>query len=199
MPRSLFIFVLVAVMGTAGLWIWNLVPSPAERAAPLPAATIGGPFTLVDHHGKTVHEADFRDRHLLVFFGYTFCPDVCPTAMLNVSEAMNLMGDKADKVRALFISIDPERDTPEVMKSFVENFHPAMTGLTGTPEQAKVAATAYRIRFGKEYSPDSEGKDDYLMFHSASILLMDGKGEFLRAFRHDTTPEEMAKKVREFL
>ncbi|MDA0306442.1 MAG: SCO family protein [Proteobacteria bacterium] len=198
MPRSLFIFVLVAVMGAAGLWIWNLVPGPAERAAPSPAATIGGPFTLVDHHGKTVHEADFRGRHLLVFFGYTFCPDVCPTAMLNVSEAMTLIGDKADKVHALFISIDPERDTPEVMKSFVENFHPAITGLTGTPEQVKVAANSYRVRYGKEKA-EGGPKDDYLMFHSASILLMDGKGEFLRAFRHDTTPEEMAKKVREFL
>ncbi|MEE8351087.1 MAG: SCO family protein [Rhodospirillales bacterium] len=198
MPRSLFIFVLVAVMGVAGIWTWNLVPTPAERAAPLPAVAIGGPFTLVNHLGKTVTEADFRGRHLLVFFGYTFCPDVCPTAMLNVSDAMNLIGDKADKIRSLFISIDPERDTPAVLKSFVENFDPAITGLTGTPEQVKVATNSYRVRYGKEKA-EGGPKDDYLMYHSASILLMDGKGKFLRAFRHDTTPEEMAKKIKEFL
>ena len=198
MRRSYFIFGLVALLAAAGFWTWSLVQPAREAPDYATRVAIGGPFTLVDHNGKTVTWADFRGRYVLIFFGYTFCPDVCPTSMMTVSQALDLLGPKAGKVQPLFISVDPERDTPETLKSFVENFHPRLTGLTGSPEQVAAAAKAFKVYYKKmkeEGSPD----DEYLVNHSTSVYLMDPQGEFSAVFSYETAPEAMAEKIGTYL
>ncbi len=160
--------------------------------------TIGGPFTLVDHNGKTVSDTDFKGRYMLLFFGYTFCPDVCPTALSSVSDALDILGDDADKIAPLFITVDPERDTAEALKEYVGSFHPSITGLTGTPEQIASAAKGYRAYYSKE--ADKEGDDKfYLVSHTAYLYLMGPDGAFLTAFRHETEPQVMADKIKSHL
>ncbi|MCW8951915.1 MAG: SCO family protein, partial [Rhodospirillales bacterium] len=170
------------------------LPVQAEEPVRLP----GGPFMLVDHNGKTVTDADFRGRFLLVFFGYTFCPDICPTALSTVADAFDLLGDEAEKVEALFISVDPARDTVPVMHEYVAHFHPRITGLTGPEPLIADAAKKYKARYKKVIPPGSK-PDEYLIDHSAGVLLMGPKGEFLKKFLHGIKPEEMAEGIRSFL
>ena len=169
---------------------------PAQTAATASEApTVGGPFTLVAPDGRTVTERDFRGRWMLVFFGYTFCPDVCPTALASVGLTLERLGPLADRLAPVFISIDPERDTPEVVGAYVRQFDPRITGLTGTPEQVRAAAQAYRAFFRKVAAEDlggEAGDDAYLMEHSAWLYLMDPEGRFVRVFPHSVDPEELA-------
>ena len=198
MRRLFTILCLGTVLIVAGVWTWNPVQSAEQKPRPfsfMPVGGIGGAFTLIDHNGKTVTDANFRGRYMLVFFGYTFCPDVCPTALQTIAKVMDLLGAKADKVQPVFISVDPERDTPKVLKSFMENFHPRMVGLTGSPEQVAAAAKVYRVYFAK-----ANDEDEYLMDHSANIYLMGPDGKFVTYFRHGGfTPDTLAAKVREYL
>jgi len=202
MRRYFMILGLGAAVVLAGVLAWRLAPPggprPGVSSTPSVPISLGGPFTLVDHNAKTVTDADFRGRVLLVFFGYTFCPDVCPTAMQTVSEALDLLGAKADRVQPLFISVDPARDTPEVLKSFVENFHPRLIGLTGSPGQVKAAAKAYKVYFekGKQMNIANE---DYLMSHTAAIYLMGADGAFITLFSHGATAEKIAAGARKVL
>ena len=159
-------------------------------------AQLGGPFALVDGDGRTRTDADFRGRLMLIYFGYTFCPDVCPTELQTMAQAVELLGDDAAKVQPLFITVDPERDTPEVMKAYAENFGAGMIGLTGTPEQVAQAARAYRVYYRKA---TSESATDYLMDHSSIVYLMGRDGRFLTHFSLGTTPEDMAKSIHKFL
>ncbi len=160
--------------------------------------TIGGPFTLVDHNGHTVTDAAFRGRFMLVFFGYTYCPDVCPTSLSTVAAALDLLGEKADQIVPMFISIDPERDTPEALKAFVGHFHPSLVGLTGTLDQIVPVAKAYRVYYAK-VREEGAAEDDYLVDHTAITYLMDRDGQFATHFSHNTDPAVMAEKLREFL
>ncbi|PIW30527.1 MAG: SCO family protein [Rhodospirillales bacterium CG15_BIG_FIL_POST_REV_8_21_14_020_66_15] len=163
-----------------------------------PEVKIGGPFTLTDHTGRQVTEADFRGRYMLIFFGYTFCPDVCPTSLTEISAAMDKLGDRAAKVVPILVTIDPARDTATALKDYVAHFHPSVVGLTGTPEQIKQAAKAYRVYYAKV--PDKGGdKDAYLMDHSSVIYLMGPDGGFLAHFSHQTDAETMAAKIKSFL
>jgi protein SCO1 len=153
------------------------------------AAQLGGPFTLVDHHGLTVTDKQFHGKWLLVYFGYTHCPDACPTALSDMAAALSdLEPEKRDKIRALFISVDPERDTPTVMKDYVEAFEsPNIVGLTGTNEQVRAVEAAYRVR-AQRY----EGKDgDYAMSHTSAIHIMDPAGHFVTL----TRPEQLAAQL----
>jgi cytochrome oxidase Cu insertion factor (SCO1/SenC/PrrC family) len=159
---------------------------------------IGGPFTLVDHTGRTVTDQDFRGRIMLVFFGYIFCPDACPTAMQNVSDVLDILGPTATKVQALFISIDPERDTPDVLASFVDHFHPSIIGLTGSTDAVRAVARAYRVQFNKvvvEGAPPG----DYLMDHSAVVYVVGPDGKFFQNSPHETAPEVMARRISRLL
>lgn len=160
-----------------------------------PMVEIGGPFELVTHTGETVTDADFRGKYLLVFFGYTYCPDVCPTTLQTVAQALDELGDEADAVAALFISTDPDRDTPEVLADYVRLFHPRIVGLTGTPEQVARAARAYRVSYAKV---KTSGSDGYLMSHSVFIYLMGPDGNLVAIFWPDTDPKEMADAIRAF-
>jgi protein SCO1/2 len=129
---------------------WFGAPSPAARPA------VGGPFALVDSEGRAVTDADFRGRFMLVYFGFTYCPDVCPTSLTYIAQALDRLGPDADKVVPVFITVDPERDTPEQLKEYVRHFHPKLVGLTGTPEQIAAAAKAYRVYFAKARVPGAQ-------------------------------------------
>ena len=155
--------------------------------------SIGGNFTLVDGDGRTVTQDDLRGKLSLVLFGFTFCPDVCPTELQAIAQAMDLLGPQAAQVRPVFITVDPERDTPAKMKEYVAQFHPAITGLTGTPQQVAAAARAWRVYYSK-VTP--AGATDYLMDHSAFTYLMGRDGSLRALFRPGATPEEMAASIR---
>ncbi len=161
------------------------------------AALVGGPFELVMHDGTTVTNETFKGEFMLIYFGFTFCPDVCPTELQIMSAALDLIGDDADEVRPILISIDPERDTVEAMAQYVSNFHPRMTGLTGTPEQIAGAARAYRVYYERVTDPASNA--DYTMDHSSIIYLMDKDGRFISHFGPGTKPEKMAETIRSAL
>lgn len=169
-----------------------------KQPAALRQPTIGGPFVLTDQNGKTVTEADFAGRYMMVFFGYTFCPDVCPTAMQAVTDALDLLGPRGEKIDPVFISIDPERDTPAVIKSFVGNFHPRLTGLTGAMEQIIDVAKAYKVYFSKVREKGA-AEEDYMMNHSSVIYVMGPDGAFVTHFTHGTSPETMAERLKELL
>jgi protein SCO1/2 len=151
--------------------------------------SIGGPFTLTAGDGRTVTDRDFRGAPHLVFFGFTHCPDVCPTKLFQLSEAFRAMGEKGEKVRALFITVDPERDTPEVMKSYVSSFDSRIVGLTGDRPAIDKVVRDYRA-YAKKV-PTKDG--DYTMEHTSLVYLMGKDGQFVGAFNLERSPEEAAK------
>jgi protein SCO1/2 len=162
-------------------------------------ADIGGPFTLVDQDGKPVTEA-ILDGHLnVIYFGYTYCPDVCPTTLQDITAALDMMGDDAKEVQPILITVDPERDTPEVLKEYVGWFYPTMIGLTGTPEEIEAAKQAYKVYSAKAPQEDDETGENYLVDHSSIVYVMGPDGQFITHFAHGTTPEEMAKKLEELI
>lgn len=159
------------------------------------AGDIGGPFTLLSETGETVTDADVLDKPALIYFGYTFCPDVCPLDTARNADAVDLLAEQGYDVRPVFISIDPERDTPEVVDDFTANLHPEMIGLTGTPEQVQAASQAYRTYYRKRDS----GDEFYLVDHSTyTYLTLPGEG-FVEFFRRDQSAEEIAEKTACFI
>ena len=187
---------LVVVAFFAGQY-WFGASEPVEGAAGTEAPVIGGPFTLTDQHGNTVSDADFRGRYMLVYFGFTYCPDVCPTALATITEAMSRLDEAADRIVPILITVDPERDTPEQLKMYASHFSPRLVALTGTPEQIAGVAKAYRIYYAKV---PQEGADDaYTMDHSAITYLMGPDGTYLRHFSHATTADQMAERLREIV
>lgn len=187
------VIVLLAVGFTGWQYYRQATEEPEARA---PA--IGGPFSLVDQDGRAVTEADFKGRFMLVYFGYTFCPDVCPTQLTRIGNALDMLGEAADKVTPVFITVDPERDRPEHLKEYLTFFHPRTVGLTGTPEQITAAAKAYKVYYKKA---ETEGGDpgDYLMDHTSVTYLMGPDGGFVTHFSHDVDAEAMAARLREIL
>ena len=164
---------------------------PAARAA-----AIGGPFELVDHTGKTVTEESFGERHLLVYFGYAWCPDVCPTELIVMGDAMDELGALGDEVQPLFITVDPERDTVDALADYVPSFHPRLVGLTGSEEQIRAAAQAYRVYY-RLNEADEDG--DYLVDHTSYVYFMDPDGDYLTHFVFGQGPEKMAEVIRKHL
>ncbi len=161
-------------------------------------ALVGGPFKLTDQTGKTVTEADFRGEYMLIYFGFTFCPDVCPTELQAMAGALQLLGAKADKVRPIFVTIDPERDTAKVLQGYVKQFDPRLVGLTGTPEEIAAIAKAYRVYYEKVVE-EGAAADDYTMDHSSVAYLMGPDGKFLTFFPPGASPEQMAEKIASYL
>ncbi|HUY69206.1 MAG TPA: SCO family protein [Alphaproteobacteria bacterium] len=161
-----------------------------------PVGAIGGPFTLTDQDGKTVSDTDFRGKFLLVYFGYTYCPDLCPTGLSGIAHVLDTLGSEAKKVQTLFITIDPARDTPAKLKQYVESFHPGIMGLTGTPEQIAAVAKEYKVYYAKGEVVEGH---DYIMDHSNLIYLMGPGGTFLTSFPDDADPDGMAVAVRRFM
>jgi protein SCO1 len=157
-------------------------------------ALVGGPFALEDGAGKTVTEQTLRGRPFLVYFGYTHCPDVCPTELAHVSDVLAAMGDKA--VPALFITVDPERDTPKVMQDYASSFGPHVIGLSGSPQAIGAVEKEYRV-FARKGKVESDGS--YSMDHSSIVYLMDKTGGFVEALNVDRPPEETAKELERYL
>ncbi len=197
-PSRIAVLIGILVIAGVAAMAWRHYTAPLDVSPASKAARIGGPFSLVDHKGKNLTEADFRGRQMLIYFGYTFCPDVCPTSLTIMADALNLLGSDADDVDPIFITVDPERDTPEHLNMYVGHFHPRMVGLTGTAEQVKAAAKVYRVYFAKARE-DGADTEDYLVDHTSIVYLMGPDGEFRAHFTHETDAETMAKKIREFL
>ena len=184
---AIFLAVLAALFAT------NRWTAPVPAAGSSGKALVGGPFVLVDHHGMEVTDEDFRGRLLLVYFGYTFCPDVCPLELQTMSRVLELLGRDAGQIQPLFITIDPERDTPQVMADYVAHFHPGLVGLSGSAEQIRDVAGAYRVFYDK--AEDGSDRRDYFMDHSSYVFVMDREGQYLRHFSANTSAEEMARGI----
>lgn len=158
-------------------------------------ALVGGPFSLVDQNSKPFTEKDLKGKYSLIYFGYTYCPDVCPTELQVMTGALEQLGDLAKQIQPVFISIDPARDTPAVMKEYVSNFYPGMIGLTGTPAQIAAVAKEYRVYYAKA-AEKGASKDDYTMDHSSIIYLMDPDGKFIKHFSYGTDATKLANGIK---
>jgi protein SCO1 len=172
-----------------GLTLWLL---GGPRVA---ASAIGGPFKLVDQAGQSVTDQSLKGKPTIIFFGFTHCPDVCPTALFEMSEVLRAMGGDAKRMNAFFVSVDPERDTPQVMKDYLSSFDPNLKGLTGSPEAVSEIISGYRV-YAKKV-PLKDG--DYTMDHTALIYLMDRDGRFVAPFNIKRRPEEAATDLKRYL
>ncbi len=190
---------IVVIAAAAGLAEWLVIRDPDVTKAPsgiLANVEIGGPFTLTDHTGRQVTERDYLGGFTLVFFGYTFCPDVCPTVLGDIALALDDLGDDAVAVTPLMISIDSERDTPAILAEYVPLFHERLIGLSGTTEQIKQVAAAYRVFYRRAEDPNYTY---YLMDHTSFVYLLDPAGKVVSLFRYGTSPDEMAAIIRQHL
>ncbi len=197
--------VLVAVVGAllggiAGLALFAALRGgspPGPTQVTVGKAQVGGPFKLVDQTGKTVTDQSFRGHPLLVLFGFTSCPEVCPTELQLAAAALDKLGPRAEKLVTLFISLDPERDTPQRLGEYVKSFHPRIVGLTGSPEDVASVAKAYRVYFKKV--PDEKSPDGYTIDHSAIFYLMDGSGEFVTHLPYTTSVDRLVAQIEKVL
>ncbi len=168
----------------------------SSTVAVSPQVKIGGPFELTDHKGNRVTDADFRGKLMLVYFGYGFCPEICPTELQNLAVALDEMGPEADAVQTIFITVDPERDTVAFLSEYVSQFHSRLIGLTGTRQQINATATSYRVYHAKVKNGSDE---DYLVDHTSYVYLMGQDGSFLTLFRGATDPRKIAATIAGYL
>ena len=182
-------------MGAGAFLVLSLHETPRGAAGTLLASAIGGPFRLVDQNGKTVTDADLKGKWSLVYFGYTHCPDACPTALNDIAIALDELGPQRSAVRPVFVTVDPERDTPAVLKSYVTAFDAPILALSGTPEEIAQAAKGYRVYYAKH----AEAGGDYSMDHSSVIYVMDPEGRFTASFTQENSPEEIAERLKKLL
>jgi protein SCO1 len=197
-PRLLLVAALLAafiILGSAAFLAVELHDNGKGVAGSVLGNAIGGAFTLVDQNGKTVTNTALEGKWLLVYFGYTHCPDACPTTLNNIALALRDLGKKSDEVRPVFITIDPERDTPQVMKDYVTAFDAPILALTGTVAEVARAAKNYRVYYAKH--PEAGG--DYSMDHSSVIYVMDPKGRFTASFTGEDPPAQMAERLKKLL
>jgi len=173
-------------------------------------AQVGGDFALTDQNGKPARDTDFRGRAMLVFFGFTHCPDICPVSVASLSKMMELLGDKADQVAPIFITVDPKRDTPDVMKAYLANFDKRIVGLTGTDEQIRQAAATYKAYYAKSAKPEQEehgehgahdeaGKSEYNVDHSGYIYLMGKDGKFIQVFPYNVAATDLVAALKPYV
>jgi cytochrome oxidase Cu insertion factor (SCO1/SenC/PrrC family) len=182
-----------------GAWVLAIIAGIAWVVVDIGsgAPAIGGPFTLTDHNGKRVTDQDLRGKPTIIYFGYAYCPDVCPTSLLLMQTAVDqLRPQAAAKVNLVFITVDPERDTPAALKEYVGQFGPTMVGLTGTPEQLATAAKAFRVYYQKV--PGKDGAP-YLMDHSSIFYVMDRNFRFVKHFTHQAKAEDIAVALKPLL
>ena len=195
-------FVLVAaalaalvILGAGAFLALALRDNPRGAGGTVLASAIGGSFRLTDQNGKTVTDADLKGKWSLVYFGYTHCPDACPTALNEIALALDRLGPKGKSVGVVLITVDPERDTSAIMKSYLESFDAPVVGLTGTAAEIAQAAKSYRVYYAKH--PRSDG--GYDMDHSSVIYVMDPQGRFTASFTHESTPEQIAERLKKLL
>ncbi len=174
--------------------------APAQDAAPVPLPRLfGGPFSLVDQDGMRRTNRDFHGQFALVYFGYTYCPDICPTGLATIAAALDMLGSAASRVQPVFITVDPGRDSPDALKDYVAQFHPRLIGLSGSEAEVRAAARAYRVHRAKVLGDGGADGDDYLVTHSSITYLMDGNGAFVTMFPHGTDAERMATVLETYL
>ena len=197
MTRSIRILAMTAALlaGAAALAGMAIVLWPRGGEVAVSPSSIGGPFKLTDQDGRTVTEADFKGEPFLVFFGFTHCPDICPTALFEMSEVLRRLGSDASKANALFISVDPARDTPEKLKEYLQSFHPGITALTGSQAEIDAVTKAYKA-YAKRVPLEG---GDYTMDHSAIVYLMDRNGRFVAPFNLKRPADEAAADLRRYL
>jgi protein SCO1 len=179
-----------------------LLAFSAFSATAASSVPIGGEFSLTDQHGKNVKSSAFKGRYLLVFFGFTHCPDICPVTIATMSKTLELLGKKADQVVPIFITVDPERDTPAVMKNYLAPFDSRIIGLTGSKADIKKTADAYKIFFSKkQLTPEGHGGhgDHYTVDHSTIVYMIDPDGNYLRHFSYNIGEKELAEGISEHL
>jgi protein SCO1/2 len=194
-PRNLFIIAVSFAVGAIIALTIFYGGQPGLRTAEGKIA-VGGPFSLTTTEGKRVTEKDFLGKYMLIAFGYTYCPDICPSELQEIANALDDIGVKADNIVPVFISVDPERDTPEQLKQFTENFSPRIVGLVGTPDEIKAVLKVYRAYAKKERS-SSPGV--YAITHSAYIYIIDPKGEYVDRFDYPVTSDKIAAKLRKIV
>lgn len=195
---------ILAAAGGAFIYLWNDAPAEGSRAGATRlmselmsgTATVGGPFTLTDQSGGRRSLSDFRGRLVLLYFGFTYCPDVCPTDLLSIGNLIRSLGPDGDRLQPVFITLDPERDTREVLRAYVASFHPSFVALSGTEDEIRRVATSYKVFFQKVRPP---GVGAYLIDHTAYVFLLDREGRFVTLFPPGTPQERMAVIVREQL
>jgi protein SCO1/2 len=196
LARTVLIVCLLLVAVLLGLVGYRLLERSDGGSG---AVAIGGPFSLVDQNGVRRSEADFRGRLMLVFFGYTHCPDICPTSLQTATDALDLLGADAAKVAPIFITVDPARDTVERLKEYAGYFHPALVALTGSEAEVAAAAKAYRVPYSRAAAGDAAAPDEYLMNHAAYFYLMDAEGAYLTHFTPEDSAQEIAEALRSHL
>lgn len=194
MQRRLIVPIVCLVLGVLMLGATAFF-TLRDRSVSVPVtASVGGPFALIDHNGKAITHRDLEGRPTLIFFGFTHCPDVCPTTLMEISKVFELLGPQA-KVAALFMSVDPERDTPALLKEYVSNFDNRIIGVTGPRESVDAALKTFRV-----FARKSKGEgDSYSVDHSSLVYLMDKRGWFATAFNLQQSPEQAARALRPYL
>ncbi|HXQ51768.1 MAG TPA: SCO family protein [Stellaceae bacterium] len=186
-----FLVIVGALVFVSGIW-------PGGDGQGVTSIAIGGPYKLEAPDGTVVTEQSYRDKWQLVYFGYTICPDACPTTLNEIAGALEKLGPDAAKVQPIFITIDPARDTPKAMGEYVKAFDPRIVGLTGTPDQIAAVAREYRVYVAKV--PDKDAPDGYLMDHSSVIYVMrPGDGRFVATFTTETSADQMAARLKKFI
>jgi cytochrome oxidase Cu insertion factor (SCO1/SenC/PrrC family) len=190
---------LIALLLAIGVALWQFTAPPSSAPAPKPTVQqpsnlLGGDFALLDTARNTRTPADFAGRYMLVYFGYSFCPDICPTDLLRMTKLLKMLGEDADALAPIFISVDPERDTPEHLANYMTSFDPRITALTGSIEAVEAAKKVYKV-YSTKATPDGTTAD-YLVDHSSLTYLMDGQGRYLAHFSHTTPVETMVTQIR---
>jgi len=192
---SHFLLVFSAFLAGLVIFLGVILFTTQYQGTALGPSAIGGPFKLIDENGKPITDQDMKGRPFLVFFGYRHCPDICPTTLFEMSEVMRALGNDADRIGALFITVDPERDTPEGMKDYLSSFDPHLRGATGDPKAIDAVEKAYRV-YAKKVPTDN---GDYSMDHTALVYLMDKQGRFVAPFKLNRKPEEAAADLRKYM
>ena len=198
--RSPLLRLMLPLAVCAGLAVLLLGTTGCDRSCGVSGKTdamIGGAFEAVDHHGNAISDKDLLGRYQLVFFGFTSCPDICPTELSTISTALDLLGDGAQYFQPVFATIDPARDTPAAMTEYLSHFHESFVGLTGTPEQIKDLAHVYRAYYGR--SPEEMPDGGYNMDHSSLVYVMDCNGRYISHFSHGTSADQMAKRLQDLI
>lgn len=194
-------FLLAAACAIAlGIWVgdvWLRPGAGSMEGRTAGTVAIGGSFRLVDQNGNERNDAEFRGKLMMIYFGYAFCPDACPTALQAMTVALDRLGPASDQVTPIFITVDPERDTAAQLKLYAENFHPRLVALTGSAEQVAEAAKAYRVYYAKQKDANTTG--GYLMDHTSIVYLMGRDGRYLTHFTHTTSPDAMASEIKKYL
>lgn len=187
--RKIGIRLLISFIVLAAYAGWRLGTSQDPSSDQSSQVQVGGDFTLTNQFGEQVSSAQFRGKNMLVFFGFTHCPDICPTTLLSLTNVMNALGEDAGEFVPIFISVDPERDTPEVMKAYLASFYKDFVGLTGTKEQVDKVAESYKVYHASERAPGKEA--DYNVAHSGNVYVMDKEGKYLKFFPPESNEQEM--------